>query len=427
MTSSLRSLLPAAAVLSLFGILSRILGVVRDRLLTSTFGRSIETDAFLASNRIPDLIYQLLIVGAVSSVLIPAYTSARERGPDEAKRFAGNVMTLVLGALALTSLVAFLFATPLARVLTAGFDAQGIELTATLMRIQLVAPILLGASSICAALLQTHGTFWTFAIAPVLYNIGQIIGISVLSHTYGIEGAAWGVGIGALLHLLIQLPSTLRVHPVLTPHAPLHDHAVRTMLRQALPRVLALAGSQVNLLVETMLASLRNAVGLGTGAAQDSNGSGKETAMPICGPSLRSEQEVAAAAKPRCGGGTVLIVDDDEMVRISAQVTFELAGFSTMTAGDGEEAIGKYREHQERIVCVFLDLTLPQMCGEEVLHELRKINDEVRVILASGCDERELAQRFAGHGVWEFFYKSQPLDDLIARLHEALVDADHPS
>ena len=149
--------------------------------------------------------------------------------------------------------------------------------------------------------------------------------------------------------------------------------------------------------------------------------------MPICGPSLRSEHEVGAAAKPMCGGGTVLIVDDDEMVRISAQVTFELAGFSTMTAGDGEEAIGKYREHQERIVCVFLDLTLPQMCGEEVLHELRKINDEVRVILASGCDERELAQRFAGHGVWEFFYKSQPLDDLIARLHEALVDADHPS
>lgn len=254
--SRLRHLLPAAALLSLFGVLSRVLGVVRDRLLTSQFGRALETDAFLAANRLPDLLYQLLIVGAVSSVFIPTYAQVRRRSEDDARQFATNVLLLVCAALGVASLLAAVFATPIARLLTAGFDERGIALTVELMRVQLLAPIMLGASSICASLLQTRGTFWTFAVAPLLYNAGQILGITVLAQRWGVAGASWGVVIGAALHLGLQLPAYLATRPALLPRRALHDPLLRRMLHQAAPRMLALTGSQVNLVVETSLASL---------------------------------------------------------------------------------------------------------------------------------------------------------------------------
>jgi two-component system cell cycle sensor histidine kinase/response regulator CckA len=125
-------------------------------------------------------------------------------------------------------------------------------------------------------------------------------------------------------------------------------------------------------------------------------------------------------AKPWRGAGTVLIVDDDELNRMSTQVLFKQAGFSTLTAEDGEEAVRVYREHRDQIVCVFLDLTLPKMDGEETLRELRQLAPEVRAIVTSGCSSEILAERFAGLDVLGFVCKPESPDDVIAKLRKAL-------
>jgi CheY-like chemotaxis protein/nitrogen-specific signal transduction histidine kinase len=126
------------------------------------------------------------------------------------------------------------------------------------------------------------------------------------------------------------------------------------------------------------------------------------------------------------GRTTVLVVDDHELVRKSTQLIFQRAGFPVLTAQDGDEAVRVYRGHQEKIACVYLDLAMPRMGGEETLRELRLIDAQVRVIIASGYPRDEVAQRFAGQGVWRFFHKLDPLDDLIAELRAALAEADRP-
>ena len=248
--------LPAAALLSAFGILSRILGVLRDRLLTSTFGAGEATDAFLAANRVPDLLYQLLIVGAISSVFLPTYTRTRHRSDAEARQLAGNVLAGGAGVLAAAAGIAMLFAGPLAQLLGAGFSPATLAETTTLMRWMLLAPVLLGASSILAALLQAHGTFWSFALAPVLYNVGQIAGITLLGAGWGIEGAAAGVVVGAALHAGLQLLPLAGKNLLARPKGIGSDPALRTMLRQAVPRMVALGAGQIQVLIETALASL---------------------------------------------------------------------------------------------------------------------------------------------------------------------------
>lgn len=253
---SFKKLLPAAAIISLFGIFSRIIGVIRDRLLTSEFGVGRETDAFLAAHRLPDLIYQLLVIGAVSSVFIPYFTKVELRDKNESRQLAANVLYITIAILTLCSVAVAIFANPIASILTAGFDDAGVALTAHLMRIQLIAPILLGASSICSSLLQTRGVFWTFATAPILYNLGQIIGITIFGNLWGIQGVSWGVVLGAAMHFAVQIPSYLSTRPKLLPGDILGNKDLANMLNQASPRIMALGASQINLLVETALASL---------------------------------------------------------------------------------------------------------------------------------------------------------------------------
>ena len=127
-----------------------------------------------------------------------------------------------------------------------------------------------------------------------------------------------------------------------------------------------------------------------------------------------------AATDVAATGDTVLIADDDEMVRQSTQIAFELDGFSVLAAADGEEALRQFREHHRRIVCVWLDLSMPKLGGADTLRELRRIDPRMRVILASGHRTAELAESLADQGVWRFHHKPAPLDELTAQLRACL-------
>ena len=124
----------------------------------------------------------------------------------------------------------------------------------------------------------------------------------------------------------------------------------------------------------------------------------------------------AQTVQPLPGGGTILLVDDDPEVRDVGTQMLERLGFQILTAAHGPEGLKVFQECGDKIDCVILDLTMPEMGGEEVLRELRRLRPDVRVILSSGYNEQEVTQRFAGKGLAGFIQKPYRL----ANLHEIL-------
>ena len=126
--------------------------------------------------------------------------------------------------------------------------------------------------------------------------------------------------------------------------------------------------------------------------------------------------------EPLRGIGTVLVVDDEAIVRDAARITLERYGYETLAAPDGMTAVEEYRKHREKIDLVLLDLTMPLMSGEETLQQIRFINPEVRVLLTSGYNEAEAVQRFSGKGLAGFIQKPYTADALARKVREVLAD-----
>ena len=120
------------------------------------------------------------------------------------------------------------------------------------------------------------------------------------------------------------------------------------------------------------------------------------------------------------GAGTVLLADDEDIVRFIGIKMLERLGFKVLTAEDGQKAVEMFRAHQEEIVCVLMDLTMPHMDGEEAFRELRRLQPEVRVVLASGYSEQDVIQRFSGKGLAGFIQKPFTLESLTASLKTIL-------
>ena len=142
--------------------------------------------------------------------------------------------------------------------------------------------------------------------------------------------------------------------------------------------------------------------------------------FPAGGDAAPAVPEAAAAATNWRGSGTVLVVDDEPTVCGMAKKMIEFAGFTTLVASDGEEALRLYRERQQDVVCVLLDLTMPKMDGEEAFRALREVNPDVQVILSSGFDEEGATERFSDMGLAGFLHKPYQLDTLVAALRQAI-------
>lgn len=137
---------------------------------------------------------------------------------------------------------------------------------------------------------------------------------------------------------------------------------------------------------------------------------GRGTTFRILLPALDWEPKLAAAPSavgnaPPSRGGTILLVDDDSAVRQVGAQMLDGLGFKVLTAADGREGLEVFREHDGKIDCVILDLTMPEMGGEEVFHELRRLRSDLCVILSSGYNEEDVTQRFVGQGLAGFVQK----------------------
>ena len=252
------SILSAAFVIMVCYAASGILGLLRNRLLAGSFfgGSEAQLDAYFAAFVLPDTVFQLLILGALSAAFIPVFTNYLHRDQNEAWHVASAAMTGILFTFLLISLVLFVFAVPATRLLVPNFPEDLIHLTADLTRIMLAAQFFFALSAFMTGILQSHHHFLLSALAPLLYNLGIIAGIVILSPVLGIYGPAVGVVLGAFLHFIVQLPLALKLGFKIRFTADLNHQGVRRIFRLMPARTATLAiGQQLDKVIATSVAS----------------------------------------------------------------------------------------------------------------------------------------------------------------------------
>ena len=256
-----------------FFALDKGVAILRQIIIARQFGLSAELDAFNVANNVPDLLFALISGGALAMAIIPVLSETLTRsGRETAWRLFSNIGNLAFVATALLAVVIALFAGPLVRAevgIAPGFGPQQQSLVITLMRINLIATLIFSLSGLVMAGLQANQHFLLPALAPLLYNLGQIFGALVLApekgytlagvtlpaFNLGVYGLVYGVILGAALHLGIQLPGLLKYKFRWTPEIHLRDAAVRQVLRVLGPRLFTVFTVQLIFIVRDNLAS----------------------------------------------------------------------------------------------------------------------------------------------------------------------------
>ena len=249
----------AAMLTSGLTLLGSFLGLLRNAFLAGHFGASGYLDIYYASFRLPDLIYNIFIMGAVSVAFIPLFSEYWVKNKEEAWQFANAILMTIgifIGAIAV---IVAVFARPILSRLLVGFNAEQLGLAIILTRIMMIQPIFMGISSVISSVLKIFKLFLSCALAPLLYNTGIIIGILVFAPIMGLKGLAYGVVLGSLLHLAIQIPALIT-----TGFKCKFDFLVlkekmaglKNMVFLMIPRSLSIIANQVFLLGVTVVATM---------------------------------------------------------------------------------------------------------------------------------------------------------------------------
>ncbi len=246
----------AAYLLGFFALLSQLLGFWRDRLLASSFGAGAMLDVYYAAFRVPDLIFIWSASMVSLSVLIPFLSRKREEGKEAARAFLDAIFSAFFIFIVLVSAAAFFLAPPLVHLLFPGFSGEMLGMTVFLMRIMLLQPIFLGISNLFASVTQLERRFFVYAVSPILYNLGIVIGVFFLYPNMGLAGLAWGVVLGAILHLGIQIPAIARTGMLPRFTFTFNFPLLREVLLVSLPRTFALSLQNITVLTLTALGSL---------------------------------------------------------------------------------------------------------------------------------------------------------------------------
>ncbi|HYO42337.1 MAG TPA: murein biosynthesis integral membrane protein MurJ [Candidatus Limnocylindrales bacterium] len=255
-SSTTRALARAGLIVTVLFLASRILGYVRTVAIAAAFPDVGDLAPFYAAFRIPDLLFQLVAAGALSSALIPIVASLLEKDEEaRAWRVVSTVTTLMLAALVVLAALVLLFAPGLVAVMAPGFDEAQLAKTTELTRIMVLSPLFLAAGAVATSVLNSRGRFASAAMAPLIYNLAIIGSALFLTESMGITGLAYGVVAGAVGHVLVQVPSVLRMGVRIRPRLELSDDQARLALLLMVPRAIGLGATQLVFLVLTSLAT----------------------------------------------------------------------------------------------------------------------------------------------------------------------------
>ncbi len=250
-----RTITGAAIILAIASFASRLMGVFRDRIFAHYFGAGNILDTYYAAFRIPDLVYNLLIVGALTAGFIPVFMELLTKDKEEAWNVANAIINILGLFLLIACTILFIFTPQFMHWIVPGFSNEKLRTTIVLTRIMFLSPIILGISSVVSGVLQCFRSFFIYALTPILYNTGIIIGAIFFVPIWGINGLAYGVILGAILHLIIQLPTFFQHGFHYKPMLLLKNKHVRKIASMTIPSTLGLATNQLNLTGIMVLAS----------------------------------------------------------------------------------------------------------------------------------------------------------------------------
>ncbi|MFH1866721.1 MAG: murein biosynthesis integral membrane protein MurJ [Patescibacteria group bacterium] len=245
-----------ALVIAIFAIGSRVLGLVRDRLLATTFGAGDTLDAYFAAFKIPDFIFNILVLGGLASAFIPVFIELKnKKSLEEAWKVATTVFNALVVLLLILAVLGIIFASSLVPMIAPGFSGDKLELTIKLSRIMMLAIVFFGASNVLSGILQSFRRFLFYSLAPVMYNLGIILGIILIVPSAGAVGLGFGVFLGSIMHMLIQLPTVLKLGWRWHLKFNIFHQSVKKIVKLILPRTFGLAVHSFNQIVLTIFAS----------------------------------------------------------------------------------------------------------------------------------------------------------------------------
>jgi len=248
----------AGTVMAAF-VLSNLIGLIRGILIMRRYGTGAEMEAFNTANRLAETLFNLVAGGALASAFVPTFTGFLAKKDNAgAWRLASSIANIVLIILTVVSALSAIFAPQIVQYLLApGFvdEPETFKLAVDLLRVILPSVVIFGISGLLMGVLNANQVFLYPALAPSMYSLGIIFGVLALSPGMGIFGLAWGTVLGAALHLLVQLPSLVRLKFVYRPTLGLNNPSVHEVGRLMLPRLFGAGIVQLNFWVNTNLAS----------------------------------------------------------------------------------------------------------------------------------------------------------------------------
>src|ERR1035437_5112044 len=267
----------AAYLLAIATILSQVLALVRDKLLAYTFGAGHILDIYYASFRIPDMIYATIASTVAASILVPFLIKKSTEKNGSEKYFIDHVFsTFFIGIIVISAIMWIVMPTLVPLFLPGFAHDPSLGMLIAISRIMLLSPILLGVSNFFASVTQMHNRFLIYAISPLLYNIGIIIGVLVLYPLFGVYGLTWGVILGAFMHMALQMPFVASRGFFPRIRLPIDFKEVKEVVMVSFPRTLTLSSTQISTFFLIALATL-----MGEGAVSIFNFSFNLQSVPL--------------------------------------------------------------------------------------------------------------------------------------------------
>jgi putative peptidoglycan lipid II flippase len=264
-----------ALVLSVLSLGYFGMGIVRNRVFANTFGAGAELDAYYAAFRLPEIALDVLVAAGLTAPFVPIYTSLRHHDDDAANRFGRTVLTGAIGVMSIASVTLFLLAPWIGDRLE-GFDASTRVLYVDLLRINCAAQVLFAASFAIGEVLVANRRFVAYAVAPILYTGGIVVGTALFADEFGIAATAWGAVGGAAAHLAVRFAGSLRTSFRVRPAFEVRSTAFREFVRLMIPRMVS---HPIELLMLTWFTVL--ATGLGPGSVTSFNFASDYQVVPI--------------------------------------------------------------------------------------------------------------------------------------------------
>jgi len=243
----------ATALIAITSFISYGIGLLRDKIIAFHFGTTNATDAYNASFLLPDILFNLFIAGALSAAFLPIFTEQLVKDKKEAHIIANTILTGATLFISALALIAFILMGQVVPLVFPDISAKLHTDIIIMTRMMLGSAILFAISNTLGNILMSYKHFFSYAVSPILYNLGIILGIIFLKDSIGIYSAAVGVLIGAFLHCAIRIIDTMNTGFKYEPQLKFRNPHFRKIIKLMIPKSISLIAWQINLVLYSIV------------------------------------------------------------------------------------------------------------------------------------------------------------------------------